>query len=152
MLLPIKSILWPSDASEAANQALEVATELAKQFGAKLYGLQVVSEIPTYTDAIPSMSGLDIQQYEQDLMQAARKSLEETLADKVPDNIEVEAAILIGRAADLIVDFAKERKIGLIVMSTHGRTGLSHLMIGSVAENVIRYSQIPTLIIPGKKQ
>lgn len=151
MLLPIRSILWPSDASEAANQALEVATEMAKQFGAKLYGLQVVSEIPTYTDAIPTMSNLDLQQYEQDLMQSARKSLEEMLSNKVPDNIEVEAAILIGRAAEVIIDFAKERKIDLIVMSTHGRTGLSHLMIGSVAENVVRHSPIPTLIIPGKK-
>jgi nucleotide-binding universal stress UspA family protein len=87
-----------------------------------------------------------------ELKQAARKALEQTIAEKVPKNIAIETSIEIGKPADVILNYAKERRIELIVMSTHGRTGLSHLMIGSVAENIIRRSPIPTLIIPSVKE
>jgi nucleotide-binding universal stress UspA family protein len=151
-MLPIKSILWPSDASKSANRALEVAIQLAVQFGAKLYGLQVVTEVPTFAETGPPLSGIDIPRYELELKQAARKALEQTIAEKVPKNIAIETSIEIGKPADVILNYAKERRIELIVMSTHGRTGLSHLMIGSVAENIIRRSPIPTLIIPSVKE
>jgi nucleotide-binding universal stress UspA family protein len=150
-MLPVKSILWPSDDSTSAKRALEVAIELAKQFGAKLYGLQVVSQVPTFTETGPPITGLDIPRYESELKQAAEKALKETFAEKVPADTQTETAIRLGKAAEEIIGFAKEKGIELIVMSTHGRTGLSHLMIGSVAESVIRHSPIPTLIIPSRR-
>jgi nucleotide-binding universal stress UspA family protein len=149
-MFPVKKILWPSDASESANRALDVAIEVAKQFGAKLYGLEVVTEVPTLTDTGPPMSGLNIPRYEEELRQGAQEALEEMIKAKVPDDIEVETFIEMGKAAEVIITFAKEKGIDLIVMATHGRSGLSHLFIGSVAENVIRHSPIPTLIIPEK--
>jgi nucleotide-binding universal stress UspA family protein len=68
--------------------------------------------------------------------------------EKVPEGVEVETYVELGKTRDVIINFAKEFKVDLIVMSTHGRTGLSHLMIGSVTEDIIRRSTIPTLIIP----
>jgi nucleotide-binding universal stress UspA family protein len=149
-MFPVKRILWPSDASESANRALDVAIEVAKQFGAKLYGLQVVTEVPTLTDTGPPMSGINIPRYEEELRQGAQEALEEMIKATVPDDIEVETFIEMGKPVEVIITFAKEKGIDLIVMATHGRSGLSHLFIGSVAENVIRYSPIPTLIIPEK--
>lgn len=151
-MFPVKKILWPSDASESANQALETAIEVAKQFNAKLYGLQVVTEVPTLTDTGPPMSGLDIPRYEEELRKGAQGALEEMVKGKVPDSIEVETFIKMGKAAEVIITFAKEKEIDLIVMATHGRSGLSHLLLGSVAENVIRHSPVPTLIIPNKRE
>jgi nucleotide-binding universal stress UspA family protein len=151
-MFPVKKILWPSDASESANQALETAIEVAKQFNAKLYGLQVVTEVPTLTDTGPPMSGLDIPKYEEELRKGAQEALKELVKVKVPDSIEVETFIEMGKAAEVIITFAKEKEIDLIVMATHGRSGLSHLILGSVAENVIRHSPVPTLIIPNKKR
>ena len=151
-MLPIKSILWPSDASKSADRALETAVQLAKQFGAKIYGLQVVAEVPTFGEAGPPITGIDIPAYERELKLAAQEALERKVTEKVPSDIEIQTAIEIGKPADIIINYAKDNKIELIVMSTHGRTGLSHLMIGSVAENVIRRSPIPTLIIPSERK
>lgn len=151
-MFPVKKILWPSDASESANKALETAIEVAKQYNAKLYGLQVVTEVPTLTDTGPPMSGLDIPKYEDELRKGAQEALEELVKGKVPDSIEVETFIKMGKAAEVILSFVKEKQIDLIVMATHGRSGLSHLLLGSVAENVIRHSPVPTLIIPDKNR
>jgi nucleotide-binding universal stress UspA family protein len=151
-MFPVKKILWPSDASESANQALGAAIEVAKQFNAKLYGLQVVTEVPTLTDTGPPMSGLDIPKYEEELRNGAQEALAELVKGKVPDSIEVVTYIKMGKAAEVIITFAKEKEIDLIIMATHGRSGLSHLLLGSVAENVIRHSPVPTLIIPNKKR
>lgn len=151
-MFPVKKILWPSDASESANKALETAIEVAKQYNAKLYGLQVVTEVPTLTDTGPPMSGLDIPKYEEELRNGAQEALAELVKGKVPDSIEVVTYIKMGKAAEVIITFAKEKEIDLIVMATHGRSGLSHLLLGSVAENVIRHSPVPTLIIPDKNR
>ena len=151
-MFAVKKILCPSDASESANQALEVAIEVAEQYNAKLYGLQVVTEVPTLTDTGPPMSGLDIPKYEEELRKGAQEALKELVRGKVPDNIEVETFIEMGKAAEVIITFAKEKQIDLIVMATHGRSGLSHLLLGSVAEDVIRHSPVPTLIIPDKNR
>jgi nucleotide-binding universal stress UspA family protein len=151
-MFPVKKILWPSDASESANKALETAIEVAKQYNAKLYGLQVVTEVPTLTDTGPPMTGLNIPRYEEELRRGAQEALEEMVKNKVPESIEVETFIEMGKAAEVIITFAKEKGIDLIVMATHGRSGLSHLLLGSVAENVIRHSPVPTLIIPDKNR
>ncbi len=70
------------------------------------------------------------------------------VAQKIPQEIKVNSEVRIGITADVINEFAQEKNIDLIVMATHGRTGFSRFMIGSVAEKIIRQSTIPTLIIP----
>ena len=74
--------------------------------------------------------------------------LQKTVSEKVPKDIEVVSEVKIGIPEKVINEFAKANGVGMIVMATHGRTGLSHFMIGSVAEKTIRQSTIPTLIIP----
>ncbi len=70
------------------------------------------------------------------------------IADKVPDSVTVEATVEIGKPSDVIINFAKERQVDLIVMATHARSGISHFFIGSVTEDTIRRSTIPILVIP----
>ncbi len=149
-MLPVKSILWPNDESKSSLQALNVAVELARQFGAKLYGLQVVPQVPITEAGFSGypITGIDIPKYELGLKKAAQQSLKETMAQKVPDNVEVETFVEVGKTVDIILNCAKEHRVDLIVMATHGRTGLSHMMVGSVAESVVQRSPIPTLVIP----
>ena len=65
------------------------------------------------------------------------------------DGVKFETEIIIGRAAEAICDYAAERKSDLIITSTHGRTGFMHVLIGSVAEHVVRYARTPVLVVPG---
>lgn len=150
-MLNISSILWPTDGSEPSFKALEAAVEIAQRFKAKLFAIQVVHQVPTVMGAgfAPvTIQGFDVPLYEQELLKSAENELHQTVAEMVPEDIEVTARVKIGLPAETINDFAEENEIGMIVMATHGRTGLSHFMLGSVAEKTIRQAKIPTLIIP----
>ena len=147
-MLHVKSILWPSDDSESSVRALETAVELAKQFGAKIYGLQAVPQVPVYTDTAVPMTGFDIPRYEGELKKSTHKALKQKIAAKVSDDVEVETFVEIGKPSDVIINFAKERKVDLIVMATHSRPGISHFFIGSVTEDTMRRSTIPILVVP----
>lgn len=147
----ISSILWPTDGSEASYKALDAAIELSRKFKARLYALQVVHQVPIVTGAGFSpvaIQGFDVPLYEEELMKTAEQELNQMVSDKVPSEIEVTSRVKLGIPAETIIDFAKDNNISIIVMGTHGRTGISHFMLGSVAEKTIRQSTIPTLIIP----
>lgn len=153
-MLPVSSILWPSDGSETSFKALDAAVAVAEKFGARLYALQVVHQVPTVTAtslAPAAIQGFDVPMYEQELVKKAEEGLQEAVVKKVGDNVEVESQVRIGIPEDIIHEFVEENDIDLIVMATHGRTGLNRFMLGSVAEKTIRQSSIPTLIVPGSE-
>ncbi|MGW8193136.1 MAG: universal stress protein, partial [Desulforhopalus sp.] len=109
-MLTVKSILWPFDNSESSVRALETAVELAKQYGAKIYGLQAVPQVPVSGDAVP-LPGFDIVKYEEQLKNSARKALKEKITTKVPEDIEVDEVVEVGKPSDVILNFAKEMKV-----------------------------------------
>lgn len=150
-MLSIKSILWPFDGSEMSQKALDTAVVMAIQFNAKIHGLHVIDSMPTlsitgYGDI--QTAGFDIALYEAELRKSARESLEQTVSDRVPKGVEVETIIERGVPKETISDYARDNGIDLIIMSTHGRSGLSRVMLGSVAEATIRTSKVPILVIP----
>jgi nucleotide-binding universal stress UspA family protein len=151
-MLSVKSILWPFDGSELSKKALDSAVVLAKQFNAKIHGLHVINSMPSlsitgYGDT--QIAGFDLPLYEAELRKSARESFEQTVADRVPEGVEVETIIDTGVPKDTIAEYARDHGIDLIVMSTHGRSGFSRVMLGSVAEATIRISTVPILVIPG---
>ncbi len=151
----IKTILWPTDASESALKALAKAVLLAQQFGARIHALQVVQRVPTMAEiglAGTTLPAFDLPVYEQQLVDAAREALAKTVADNVPEEVETAIHVTTGTAKTVILDFARDNGVDLIVMATHGRQGLSHLMLGSVAESVIRHAPMPTLVVPYQEQ
>jgi nucleotide-binding universal stress UspA family protein len=151
-MFPVASILWPTDTSESSFKALETAVEVAQRFSAVLYALQVVQQVPPLVAgsefAPMAIKGFDVPLYQQELLKNAENDLQRVIARKIPLGIKVNSEVRIGITADVINEFAQEKNIDLIVMATHGRTGFSRFMIGSVAEKIIRLSTIPTLIIP----
>ena len=152
-MLPLRKILWPTDASDSALRALDAAIVMASQFNAKIFALQVVDQI-----ARPNRAGFagdpipfDFPLYEQHMAESARTNLQEVLTEKVPSPIKTEVHVELGSPRETIHNFCRTNAIDLIVMATHGRGGMAHLLLGSVAEATIRQSQVPVLVIPWKE-
>jgi nucleotide-binding universal stress UspA family protein len=143
-----KKILCPVDFSVASRETLEVAAALSFRFGAELT-LFHAYPLPGYT--LPEGTVLPRPQMLQELADQTDRHLAEwkDLARSlgVP---AVETAKSVGEPAAEIVEFAQQGDYDLIVMSTHGRTGIAHALLGSVAERVVRRSLVPVLTIrPG---
>jgi len=135
----ISRILVATDFSPQASNALEWARSLAGALGAKLVLLHVI-DIFSLAEVACVMGGPDPLNLFRD---QARKSMGELKA-LIP---EAETAVREGSPRPLIVDTALEMNCHMIIMGTHGRSGLAHLLLGSVAEYVVRNSKVPVLTI-----
>jgi universal stress protein A len=143
--MEIHHILAPTDFSELSKQGLRSALELAQSFGAKLLLLHVVDPPPYPVEGIvPSHLGATLLD---DLERQASNELARMLSETPANKVEVARRVVVGVPARKIVEVAEEEQAALIVMTTHGRTGLSHLVMGSVAEKVVRTSPCPVLTI-----
>lgn len=138
-MLAIKTILHPTDFSKPSEFALRFACALARDYGARLILLHVV-EPPVYYGELGMTVPLPADFHE---------NLQERLQHLVPEDakVPVETVLLEGTAAQDILRVAEERHCDLIVMGTHGRTGLSRVLLGSCAEDVIRHSRFPVLTL-----
>ncbi len=149
-MFPLKKILCPLDFSDFSVRALKTSVELADKFKAKIILCHIVNEIPnmnTAYDAIDYQPQLqNIQEFVQEMQVVSTNQLDE-LAKKYGKSVPYEKKVATGMPADEIVQMAKEEKIDLIVLTTHGRTGLSRIFMGSVAEGVIRHAPCPVLSI-----
>jgi len=146
----VKSILVPVDFSEASRAALAYAAELAARFGAKLELLHVW-DVPPYIppEAMVGIPGSDARSLGQLARDHAREEMARLIADSGGTLPIAETLLESGDPARVIVDLAERRGSDLIVIGTHGRTGFSHLLLGSVAEKVVRRATRPVLTVRG---
>jgi universal stress protein A len=148
-MIQIERILAPTDFSAHAEEALRYACELAERLGAELHVLHVLSEVvPTGPD--PLLMPVMPPQFYQDDENRALKLLETVLDPSWGKPPSVTTAIRWGTPAEAVVDYAAEENVDLIVVATHGRTGLSHVLLGSVAERIVREAPCPVLTIRNK--
>ena len=146
MFVSIRRILFPTDFSEPAKQAQKYAMALADRFGAELHLLHVVPENPMpFPDSATSWTLSTTDQKWQ--VDDAEKRLLHSLGPDWPEECRTVRTAVIGNAVEEIVKYAKEHEIGMIVIGTHGRTGLSHLLLGSVAEKLVRLATCPVLTV-----
>lgn len=133
-------ILFPTDFSGSSEAALRLATSLAHDTGAQMLIVHV-EDPPTPYAANEYMTPV--------MTDSAKRELAELLSNVVPTNpvVRYEHRILTGDPAREIVQLAAQESVDLIVMGTHGRTGLSRLLMGSVAETVVRRADCPVLTI-----
>ncbi|MBI4772955.1 MAG: universal stress protein [Deltaproteobacteria bacterium] len=146
MLLPIKKILCPTDFSEASNVSIRVADELALHFGAELILIHVVSPMTAVrpTGTIPIFTKNN---YLDEMQRASAESLKDLIENRVCKSVSARPFVAIGRAGEEITRLAEEEHVDLIVLSTHGETGLTRMIFGSVAEKVVRLSSCPVLTL-----
>jgi nucleotide-binding universal stress UspA family protein len=144
-MIKLEKILHPSDFSENSTHALKYACAFAEHFGAELHLLNVVSD--PVVAVSPPMSGFLPEGYYQEVLKNAENKLAKIpKADWAKDTKIVRKAVE-GSAFTEIVRYARENEIGMIVLGTHGHSGLMHLILGSVAENVVRKASCPVLTI-----
>jgi nucleotide-binding universal stress UspA family protein len=150
MMLPFRRILWPTDFSDASYQALQAANELASHFKGELILLHVVHPIAVVPSPDPGQ--FNGPAYQRAVEAHALKTLQDIAKKMVSDHIKVRPGVLMGSAANIIVDSAAKEQADLIVISTHGETGLQRFVFGSVAEKVVRLAGCPVLVIQATSQ
>jgi len=148
----IKRILVPVDFSQPSLQALEYAIEFGKAFKPEFVVLHVLE--PLYYPGAGDMygPGYDMGLVYQELERAAHEQLSRLSATLQKKRLTVRTLLRVGTAFHTIVETAKKLKADLIIMSTHGRTGLSHVVMGSVAEKVVRSAACPVLTVRGQER
>lgn len=152
-LLHLRTLLVPTDFSESSQKAIHYAQRLAQQFGGTILLLHVIEPAYPYpVDGLVHVPG-DLSDYNLELLPQAERSLG-SLADVTARNgtVPVKSKIRTGSAHNEIVKAAKEEDADLIVIATHGRTGLMHVLLGSTAEKVIRHSPCPVLVVREKER
>ena len=143
-MLNLKHILHPTDFSDGSSQAMKYACSLATQFGAELHLVNVVYDTGLIS---PPISGFIPPDYYKQQIQYATEELA-ALPEKVINHSgSVVRNVCEGVPFVEIIRYARENAIDMIVMGTHGYTGVKHLIMGSVAENVVRKSPCPVLTV-----
>jgi nucleotide-binding universal stress UspA family protein len=150
-MVPIKRILVPTDFSEPAEAAVTWATTLAQEFKAELHILHVVPEPYVYPWGT-ELTSLPLNEILVQAEQAADQRLRQLVAEAGGGPRKVHTRALIGSPVDVILGVVADEHIDLIVLGTHGRGMVGHLLLGSVAERVVRRSPVPVLTVHGEKR
>jgi len=146
-VIALKNILVATDFSEPAAAAFRYGSELARRFDASLHVLHVVDDLAGHTGPVPGMP-TDVGVLQVNLEQDARANLETLLPE--PDRTALDAHLEIAVSAwpgQAILGYARDAEIDLIIVGTHGRTGLARLFLGSVAQLVARSATCPVLTV-----
>jgi universal stress protein A len=140
----IKNILVTTDFSEYSAAALDHALSLAEIHRADVHLLHVIEERPglsrrkSESESGPARKGSEA---------SAARQMSKFIYEHVDEYMSIQEAIRSGTPHIEFIRYAKEHRIDLIVIATHGRTGLSHMVMGSVAERVVRHSPVPVLTV-----
>ena len=140
----VQHVLVPIDFSTTADRALTYAIALAQQLQARLTLLHVLDLTPV---TMEDMTAGVVATYLDDLETDARHLLQESRERVQRAGLQGESLLVQGTPTQTIVDTASEQGVDLIIMGTHGRTGLAHVFLGSVAEHVVRQGPCPVLVV-----
>ena len=144
-MLSINVIVVPTDFSEQSLSALDYAVGLAETYQARLK-VVFVNE-PGLKISDMAWVGVERRSMDEEQLTEARRSIEKVVLDRIPLEVAADAEILHGDAVVKIIEYASDVNADLIVMATHGRTGMSHVLLGSVAEQVVRKAPCPVMTL-----
>ncbi len=144
-----RNILVPLDGSEFAECSLAHAKAIAKGCNAtEVIAFRVIEPLPErVARTLMSAGGDMLQKTEQEIRKSVRDYISKVEHDLKKEGFPCRGVVKDGSAADEIIEYSKKNEVDLIVMSTHGRSGISHFYYGSVAEKVSRHSPIPVLTV-----
>jgi nucleotide-binding universal stress UspA family protein len=133
-------ILLPTDGSEGTNRAVRQAIDLAAETGAELHVLFVVEDMPYAPEMMDEQVEMRLREIGQEAVEDIRERADET-------GVDVESVVEDGTPHQAILNYADSEDIDLIVMGTHGRSGLDRYLLGSVTERIVRSSDVPVLTV-----
>ena len=141
----VKKILAPTDFSELSKTGIRYALEMARDTSAEVIVYHAIDVGEEWKDIRSEITPYH------DMVEDNRRLLDQFLSDHFADCIdlvEVRQVVEFGASAKNIIETAEREKVDLIVMSTHGRTGLDHMILGSVTEKVVARAPCPVLVVP----
>jgi len=145
MSISFRRILFPTDFSELADHALPYARGLAEAFDSHFHCLHVVDDVYQYWSAV-GPEGVPVGPPPEEFVALGEKRMREFAAEHLADlKPAAETAVRVGRPFSEIIRYARENEIDLIVMGTHGRGAIAHMLLGSTTEKVVRKSACAVL-------
>ncbi|MBL9127087.1 MAG: universal stress protein [Verrucomicrobiales bacterium] len=144
----IRKILVPVDFSPNSRKAVDYASAFARQFGAQLTYLHVVQVNYAYGE----FGAIDFTALEREMRSGAEKELAGLVGAATQSGLQAESIVREGSPPKVIAEVARELDSDLLVISTHGYTGLRHVLMGSIAEHVVRYAPCPVLVVRLQEQ
>lgn len=145
MIQNLKKILTPIDFSEYSMEALRGAMELTKDLDAELHIVHVVAPHFALLDKMREQARETL------MLEEAEEELARIRKDDCGNSARVVTQVMVGPPVPKLVEYAKEQQIDLILLATHGRTGIEHLMIGSVTEKLVRAAPCSVLVFRQRK-
>lgn len=149
MKLDIQKILVPVDFSEYSKMALDYSIEFSKRFNSDLILIYVIEPIVYPSDF--GLGQIPINQVDFEIQSKAEEELKKLIDEKVPPEVKSSFVVRTGKPFLEIINAAQEFNCDLIIIATHGHTGIEHILFGSTAEKVVRKSPIPVLTVREKK-
>jgi len=141
----ISKILIPTDFSQPARHAFTYAVDLNRLFGARLYLVHVLQDFTEFSEY--NLSPTILPQLYLEFEQSASNKLEEMVRHIVPEHMHCDTYILHGVPFYEIIQFSRTEQVDLIVVGSHGRTGLKHVLFGHTAEKIVKKSPCPVLSV-----
>jgi nucleotide-binding universal stress UspA family protein len=141
----IEKILFPCDLSGNSIKILPYALSVSEKYGSRIYLLHVVQDVVKWgTFYAPRFSW---EQCQEEALKHAEKAMEEICEEQLKGYLNFQRIIFLGDPVEQILKTTESEGIDLVIMGTHGRKGLEHTVIGSVAEKVVQRSPVPVLVI-----
>jgi nucleotide-binding universal stress UspA family protein len=144
-MIALKKILFPTDFSDNSKTAQDYAAAFADQFQAELHVMHVLSDVTMIAE--PGSALALPQNYLLDMKQEAEGALDRMFPDAAQKGRKIVRAFRTGSPYVEIVTYANENNIELIVLGTHGRSAIAHMLLGSIAEKVVRKAPCPVLTV-----
>lgn len=148
-MLKIKRILFPVDFTENSSKMLPYLLSMSEKYNSTVYLLHVVQDLNRWGKLYVPHPSMD--EFQKIALDSSRKTMEKICEEQLQRCPNFQKRVVSGDAADEILKIIDSEKIDLVVMGTHGRKGLEHVIFGSVAENVVKKSPVPVLLINPNK-
>lgn len=145
-MIDLHSILVPTDFSKSSDNALTYAVAFAEKFGAKILLLHVVQDLALFIPEAVLPAPPLVPPVEQ-FLTAAKEALDRAIRGLNRPGVTIQPEVAEGVTYEEVLRVARERDVDLIVMGTHGHTGLAHVLLGSIAEKVVRRAPCPVLTV-----
>jgi len=144
-MIKIEKVLVPTDFSDFSKLAIQYGLSFCREYGAKMILLHVLED-PFYP-ATGASFGFDMSDFFTRMEAESRERLEEIVTPEMAKGIDIERVLVRGTPFLEIIREAKERRVDMIVVATHGRSGLAHVLMGSVTEKIVRKAPCPVLVV-----
>ncbi len=144
-MLEIKKILFPVDLTENSSKILPYVLSIAEKYNSLIYLLHVVQDLNKWGKLYvphPSMDG-----FQKEANEGAKKAMDRICENELQGCPNFQKRIVSGDTVDEILKVVESENIDFLIMGTHGRKGLEHVLFGSVAENVVKKSPVPVLTV-----